>query len=394
MVQALPEDERPWSFRFPIESTDDDHIVVRFPAGITRENGTGFFRLTVTTPGGSTEAVIYLFPGETGPDGAPGDSPLICEGGTCSIDGDLTVAGDLAAVGGTFAGALEVSGEARIDHVETEDLTVTTSIDTPDCPSGYERDDRRPDIVLCRRAVGGGRFDDVVRVGDIWVDRYESSVWSTEDCSGRQYGASDDWHRVAESFPYHGQFTEPLYACSFSGVLPSRYLTWFQAQAACAASGKHLITNAEWQAAVEGTHDPGSSSEEGACLTSAGSPRNTGHAGATPGGTLSCISFWGAEDMIGNLWEWTSDWYGQGPNGVSGSQPAAYFGDGYHNVDGTENTGTFITYFPAAGMRGGSNENSTRAGVFAFELDLSPSCMLSILGFRCALSYEPEEEGE
>ena len=132
-----------------------------------------------------------------------------------------------------------MAGVGTFDTLDVNHLTVAMSIWLPECPSGYERDTGRADIVLCTN----GR-DEMVKVGDFWVDRYEASVWSAADCTGTQYGNTDDWATVAGTFPYHGSFTVPLYACSVTGVTPSRYLTWFQAQAACTASGKHLITNA------------------------------------------------------------------------------------------------------------------------------------------------------
>ena len=43
------------------------------------------------------------------------------------------------------------------------------------------------------------------------------------------------------------QCTNDVYALSLAGVTPSGYVTWFQAQQACANSGKRLPSSAEWQ---------------------------------------------------------------------------------------------------------------------------------------------------
>jgi len=257
---------------FTVEEESMSEVRLRLPGALTITAG-GLFLLTLVTPVGEARAELFVLQGERG------DSALDCVGDTCTLAHNLVVEGD-----GTFTGDLDVAGTGTFDTLETNELTVTMSIWLPECPSGYERDPRR-DIVLC----SNGR-DEMVKVGDFWVDRYESSVWQNADCSGIQYGDTDDWATVSVGFPYHGSFTVPLYACSVTGVTPSRYLTWFQAQSACAASGKRLLTNGEWQAAVAGTEDPGG------CVVSAGGPRATG------AGT--CLSHWGVEDLIGNLWEW------------------------------------------------------------------------------------------
>src|SRR6185503_1271999 len=102
---------------------------------------------------------------------------------------------------------------------------------------------------------GNSPNDVMVRVGPLCVDKYEASVWSNPRGTGTQYPQSDP--RFPATFPVNGNWTEPLYAVSKPGVYPARFLTWFQAQQACALSGKRLLTNAEWQMAAAGTPDPG-----------------------------------------------------------------------------------------------------------------------------------------
>ena len=149
--------------------------------------------------------------------------------------------------------------------------------------------------------------------------------------------------------------------------------------------------------AVAGTNDPGASSvDAGLCLTSGAGARPTGRAGRNPGGGDSCISLWGAEDMIGNLWEWTSDWWQAGRGWDAGFGDGAYadsWPDGYSsdNADGTWNLDgrayngySWMNGLPAAGLRGGYWSNGTQAGAFALSLNYAPSNSDYYIGFRCA----------
>src|SRR5439155_4806066 len=106
------------------------------------------------------------------------------------------------------------------------------------------------------------------------------------------------------TFPGNGQWTQPLYAVSIAGVQPTGCATWFQAQQACALSGKRLPTNAEWQMAVAGSPDPGGVDNGTTdCNVAA-----TGGASVNTGSRSACVSRWGAFDMVGNMGEWTADW--------------------------------------------------------------------------------------
>ena len=251
----------------------------------------------------------------------------------------------------------------------------------PDCPPGYTHDTTATSITLCKRGK-----DEMVKVGDFWVDRYEASLVDTTtwkggrcDGSGKPYGASSDDYDPA-GFPDWGKATTKLYACSKSGNKPSASMTWFQAAAACAFSGKHLCTNGEWQVAALGTPDDSSS-----CNISTSAPENAGNRAA-------CISQNGAMDMVGNLWEWVDLWgqAGKVDTSYSGQSAAPWpsgYGDGKDltaNVNGEAHNGSvYQTGIPAAAFRGGGFSYGTSAGVFELSLNHGPSYSSTSYGARC-----------
>ncbi|MCB9549326.1 MAG: SUMF1/EgtB/PvdO family nonheme iron enzyme [Myxococcales bacterium] len=97
-------------------------------------------------------------------------------------------------------------------------------------------------------------------------------------------------------------------ACSRPGVLPWVNLTRAEAEAACAASGFHLCTDAEWQDACGGAerhwafpysaeHIPGRCNDH---VSGTGALQPTG-------AEADCRTPEGVFDLSGNVWEMTAD---------------------------------------------------------------------------------------
>jgi hypothetical protein len=172
----------------------------------------------------------------------------------------------------------------------------------------------------------------------------------------------DDYAPCADSGQNCGN---DIYALSLPGVIPSTLMTWFQAQAACKNARKRLPTNAEWQAAVAGTPDPGSDNGTTDC--------NTGNVGPVLNGARSgCVSEDGAFDMVGNRTEWVADWVA--PRTTCGSWSVGV--SDYQCLAGVGTTGE-----PSALTRGGDWGSGSFAGPLAISGD-SPSSEGN--GFRCA----------
>jgi formylglycine-generating enzyme required for sulfatase activity len=103
-------------------------------------------------------------------------------------------------------------------------------------------------------------------------------------------------------------FDDPAFA-----DYPVIFVSWAQAKAFCAFANGRLPTEAEWERAAAGSDAPrtypwGESPPDCSKANFAGCVGDTDRVGRRPAGQ----SPYGAFDMAGNVWEWTSDWYDAG----------------------------------------------------------------------------------
>ncbi len=219
---------------------------------------------------------------------------------------------------------------------------------------------------------GQDASDEMVQVGPFCIDKYEASVWDTADGTGTQFGdtaGGDNYLCSDNGNDCTAGTANPIFARSQAGVEPSRSITWFQAQQACANVGKRLLTNAEWQMAAAGTN-------EANCLSGTG-PVALTDANAT------CVSTYGAINMAGNVWEWVVDWMqGAAVSGTNNTNTLLYGSDSMVNTGAPTAQGGGAN-FPAAILRGGGVDG-TNIGIFAFAAFHAPSNSTNEFGFRCA----------
>jgi formylglycine-generating enzyme required for sulfatase activity len=310
--------------------------------------------------------------------------------GGVNITTSAFIQGNLGIGTASPANPLSVSGNANV----TGTLTANQIISTTTVTSGQW---------ITGGCVNPNNPNDImVPVGPWCVDKYVASVWSAPT-GGVQYGTPSggaDYPCAANGGgnattgicgPPGGPGVTPIYAISESGVYPSAYITWFQAQAACMNSGKELLPNAVWQQAAQGT--PVSAS---VCTT-------TGSGPVTEGTNTSCVSSYGALDMVGNVWEWVADWgtagggagsaYGATSTSYGAGNMVGWDGTGGSNYNGnmwniggnaysTITSGWIEGEVPAV-IRGGSWNAGSDAGVFAFNANNAPSLVANNVGFRC-----------
>jgi hypothetical protein len=245
--------------------------------------------------------------------------------------------------------------------------------------------------VTAAAGASGTCGPDAVPAGTVCLDRYEATVWRVPNPTTTnallvrkiQLGIAavlDLTSGGATRLGIGGDNFAPctddgqscagdIYAVSLPSQIPSAHITWFQAQEACASSGKRLPTSAEWQVGANGTPDPGPDNRATDCNSASNIVSTTGSRGA-------CVSARGAFDMAGNLEEWVADWapLSSACTGWGGlSDDRMCLAGASTEVGG-----------PGALTRGGSFVDGTGAGPLAVVAGRRPSLAFSFVGLRCA----------
>lgn len=198
-------------------------------------------------------------------------------------------------------GSVEVCGDGR-------DNDCSGAVDdAPSCSTASVVTDARVHVPAGSFPMGSASGPDderplhPVTLGGYFIDRYEVTNGRYQRCV--EAGACKPPHLTASrSRPSY--FGNAIYA-----DFPVVFVEWEQARAFCEHAGGRLPTEAEWEHAAKGaaerTFPWGETRPRCSLANFAGCLGDTDRVGRR----IEGASPYGAEDMAGNVWEWTADTY-------------------------------------------------------------------------------------
>ena len=226
--------------------------------------------------------------------------------------------------------------------------------------------------------------DDIaVRVGGLWVDKYEGRIINV---SGGVWQDNDDTTAITpgtSDIRGNGQGIPSTWMSFSQKAQGSSGMSWYVAQVTLGNNGKRLCSNAEWQLAAAGTSRSNATgmTVNGESWTSVADQD---------------VSHYGVVGCVGSLWEWVADMGQYGPSqntdgtgtGTAGQYIRNHYGvDAQWNITGrayTVNTSEASGFgnLHSALLRGGAWDNLLDAGVFAINAFNAPSTWSTTFGFR------------
>ncbi len=252
---------------------------------------------------------------------------------------------------------------------------------------------------------GDGCPDDMARVGDACVDKWEASydcsIYKSQSTQGSGGPITTDGDDDKDDYLWQTRNIATINGgpavckgVSKNNSIPYTTITQYDAESACALSGKHLIKNSEWQEAAKGTPDNGSicnieanNPGEGTFIPSADWYNLGGNDIIYTGSARNCISDYGVYDMVGNIREFTDDLIDPVSTNID-TNTLIYGEDGFYResigsiyVREGNNNASLVTY-----IRGGNSNFNSAAGIFIFDLRSGPSDWFNEDGFRCSMN--------
>jgi formylglycine-generating enzyme required for sulfatase activity len=196
---------------------------------------------------------------------------------------------------------------------------------------------------------------DVYGNGSLWADIYLASVDSAITLTSGVVTAGT-CKSIYNGTPLSG--TEGLHGYNFIELAKN--------------SGKRLLTHSEWLAVAHGSPQ----GNDGDNLNAWSATTNSARTGT--GQVARAVSFCGATDCVGNLWEWVDEW--------SNDYSTAIAVNWYNPMTG-QNVGQQYLY-NSTGLRmyvvGGYWLSGVHTGSRALELDIYPWGVFTTIGSRFA----------
>lgn len=225
----------------------------------------------------------------------------------------------------------------------------------------------------------------LVTLDEFWIDRdevtneqFERFVAATRYVTtAEQTGSSSVWNPGAAQLDrvQGANWRSPL-GPSGSGAgtkdHPVVHISWEDARSYCSWAGKRLPTEAEWEKAARGTY--GREFPWGDEWDPNENPSRLSFIGLRPVAGLQPVgsfargrSPYGANDMLGNVFEWVADWYGADYYKVSSALNPPGPDAGNHRI-----------------LRGGSWGTNQFLLRVPWRRAVAPNDTSSLYGFRCA----------